>query len=95
MYEVINNDYPRLETYLCFECGFHADTILIRQKRLYQAFQKLFHRTKNKELLKLKNYKLPDELLQRHNYDIPDEDDTEPSIERYIRFRTVVKICVI
>lgn len=39
--------------------------------------------------------KVSDDLLQRHNYDIPDEDDTKPSIERYIRFRTVVKICLI
>jgi hypothetical protein len=42
MYEVVNEDYPRLETYLCYECGFHTDSILMEQKRLYQQYQQLF-----------------------------------------------------
>lgn len=65
MYQVVDKDYPRLDTYLCYECGFYADSILIEQKGLYQAFQRLFYNSKNLELLKLKNYKLiSDETLQ-------------------------------
>gem|GEM_PF-6144880 len=42
MYEVINESYPALETYLCYRCGFHADTILMEQHELYAAYQELF-----------------------------------------------------
>ena len=45
MYYVINEDYPRLETYLCYEYGFHADTILMGQISLYQTYQELFIHT--------------------------------------------------
>jgi hypothetical protein len=42
MYEVANEEYPRLEAYLCYRCGFHADTTLMENKNLYQAYQRLF-----------------------------------------------------
>lgn len=42
MYEVIDEEYPRLRTYLCYECGFHADTILMEQKSMYLHYQELF-----------------------------------------------------
>lgn len=78
MYQVINHEYPRLETYLCFKCGFYADVYLIQQNGLYEAFQRLFYYSKNKQKLKLKNYSLPDEMLHQHNSKSSDEDDTQP-----------------
>jgi hypothetical protein len=58
MYNVIDEDYPRLESYLCYECGFHTNTVMIQQKGLYQAYQKLFIHTKEKfgNLLDLKHF---------------------------------------
>ena len=65
MISVINQDYPRLDTYLCFECGFHADTILMGQRSLYQGYQRLF--PKFTEIMKLKNFSIrpSDETLQQ------------------------------
>lgn len=37
-------------------------------------------------------YRISAEKLQQHNSNQSAEDDTEPNIERYIRFRTFVKI---
>ena len=94
MYQVINEDYPRLETYLCFECGFHADKILIKQKGLYQAFQRLFHNSKNQELLKLKRYKLLSaEKLQLDNFHPSADKDTEPYVwfcNVYVSFMIII-----
>jgi len=42
MYQVENADYPSLDTYLCYECGFSANTTMMEQKSLYQAYQNLF-----------------------------------------------------
>lgn len=78
MYQVVDKNYPRLDTYLCYECGFHADTILIEQRGLYQAFQRLFHNSQNQELLKLKNYQLSDEKLQGDNKHKTNDKVTEP-----------------
>ncbi|HEX7275039.1 MAG TPA: hypothetical protein VF248_05445 [Nitrososphaeraceae archaeon] len=36
--------------------------------------------------------RLPDKFLQAGNFDQTDDNLTEPNIERYIRFRTFVKI---
>ena len=64
MYEVIDSEYPRLETYLCYECGFHADSILMEQNSLYKLFQRLFLHSKNKDALRLKSYSISAEKLQ-------------------------------
>jgi len=55
MYRIVDDDYQRLETYLCYECGFYADTILMSNKSLYQEYQKVF--SYSGDILKLK--KLP------------------------------------
>jgi hypothetical protein len=57
MYEVLDNDYPSLKTFLCYECGFNYDLTLVEQKSLFQQYQKLFIHTKEKGIdLSLKNY---------------------------------------
>jgi hypothetical protein len=83
MYYVINEDYPRLETYLCYECGFHADSILMGQTSVYQTYQELFIHTKEKfgNILDLKRFHLPTENQQRKsNTDKP----TEPNFLNFI-----------
>jgi hypothetical protein len=66
MYRVINEEYPKLDTYLCYECGFHADTVLMKQKKLFQNYQWLFSHFKNvlvpKKIMPLK--RISDESLQ-------------------------------
>jgi hypothetical protein len=52
MYKVIDPEYPKLDVYLCYICGFHADSILIDQKKMYQIYQQLYAR--NSDLLKPK-----------------------------------------
>ncbi|HEX7257600.1 MAG TPA: hypothetical protein VF242_06030 [Nitrososphaeraceae archaeon] len=76
MYEVVNEDYPKLETYLCYECGFHADTILMEQKSLYEAYQRLYFRFN--DILKPK-YLPP---RNQHPFKTPD-DSTEPKFFKY------------
>lgn len=72
MYEILNEDYPNLETYLCYECGFHADTILMKQKHLYQQYQWLFSHSRGVLIPK----KFPP---TRNQHDFKHEDDsTEP-----------------
>lgn len=77
MYNVIDEYYPSLETYLCYDCGFHTNTIIIEQKGLYQAYQKLFIHTKKKfgNLLNLKHFHLPPNF--KHPNGTPRE-ETEP-----------------
>ena len=76
MYKVIDEDYQRLDTYLCYECGFNYDIILASQKGLFQQFQKLFIHAKDKGInLSLKKYCSPTENQQRNK--TPD-DSTEP-----------------
>ena len=53
MYDVINEEYPHLEIYMCYECGFNADTVLMEQKTLYLEYQELFAHFK--EVLKPRN----------------------------------------
>lgn len=65
MYQIVNEDYPKLETYFCYECGFHADTILMSQKNLYQNYQQLY--MKYQDVLRpkrLPRLKRTDEILQ-------------------------------
>ncbi len=91
MYQVINEDYPRLEAYLCYECGFHADTILMKQKKLYQAYQQLFLHSKRilvpKKVPAPKNKELPTESQQRNK---TTDDSTEPKIEISTRIKIKV-----
>jgi hypothetical protein len=57
MYIVLDNDYPGLDTFLCYKCGFNYDLILAEQKSLFQQYQKLFIHTKEKGIdISLKNY---------------------------------------
>jgi hypothetical protein len=74
MYEVLNEDYPNLETYLCYECGFHADTILMQQKALYQQYQWLFSHS-NGALIPKKILPTRNQQHFKHG-----EDSTEPMI---------------
>jgi hypothetical protein len=71
MYEVVNEDYPRLETYLCYNCGFHADTVMMQQRSIYQAYQQLFLHSKGLLVPK----RLPPTKLQQPKK-TPDEDNT-------------------
>lgn len=91
MYQVINEQYPNLDTYFCYGCGFHADTILIEQKELYQQYQWLYFHTNGalipKKLPKLKSKNPPTEFQQRNK--TPD-DETEPNFINIYRF--LVKI---
>lgn len=80
MYQVKNLDYPRLETYLCYECGFHTNTTLMEQRSLYQAYQKLFFNLKDKKVMKLKNYEISTEKLQQDNINRSADKDTEPYV---------------
>jgi hypothetical protein len=65
-------DYANLETYLCYECRFHADTILMQQKCLYQQYQSLFSHSKGVLVPK----KVPP---TRNQHGLKHEDDsTEP-----------------
>jgi hypothetical protein len=76
MYEVINENYPKLETYQCYECGFHADTILMQQRGLYQSYQSLFMHSKEKGLVKLK-------LLPKR----PTDESLQPNEDNHSRRR--------
>ena len=74
MYGVINDDYPSLDVYLCYECGFHYDTILKEQKSLYQLYEQLFIHCKEKGMdMSLKNLT----PKTKHPFSTPD-DETEP-----------------
>ncbi len=79
MYKVRDDDYPKLDIYLCYNCGFYYDTILKHQKGLYQEYEKCFIHLKEKGIvMKLKNYTpiiSPTENQQRNK--TPD-DETEP-----------------
>jgi hypothetical protein len=80
MYEIVNEDHPNLETYLCYECGFHADTVLMKESGLYQAYQKLYiHAIDILKPKKLPSRKLSDESRQRDNNETTDDNCTEPS----------------
>jgi hypothetical protein len=88
MYEVINNDYPKLDTFLCYECGFYYNTILKEQKGLYNQYEQLFIHCKEKGIhMSLKNFSPP---KNKHPFSTPD-DETEPiiivniSIVKYVR----------
>ena len=76
MYKVIDNDYPKLDVFLCYDCGFHYDIILKNQRGLYQEYEKLFIHCKEKGInnMLLKNFS-PTENQQRNK--TPD-DPTEP-----------------
>jgi hypothetical protein len=77
MHKVINHNSPKLDTNLCYECGFYTNTILREQKKLFQEYQKLFIRCKEKGIdLSLKNF-TPTEFQQRNK--TPD-DETEPNL---------------
>jgi hypothetical protein len=81
MYEIVNEDYPNLETYLCYECGFHADTFLMKERGLYQAYQKLYiHAIDVLKPKKLPSRKLSDESRQRDDNETTDDKYTEPKI---------------
>ncbi len=79
MYLVRDNDYPKLDIYLCYDCGFHYDTILKNQTTLYQEYERCFIHFKQKGIImRLKNYTpiiSPTENQQRKK--TPDE-GTEP-----------------
>jgi hypothetical protein len=77
MFQVINNDYPNLDTYLCYECGFHYDLILAKQKSLFQSYQQLFMYCKDKGIdMSMKNFSPP---KNKHPFSTP-EGETEPLI---------------
>jgi hypothetical protein len=77
MYEVINDDYPTLEAYLCYECGFQTNTTLMNEKGLHQVYQNLFMHAK--DILKPKRMPRPrhspTESQQRKE---TTDDSTEP-----------------
>jgi hypothetical protein len=75
MYGVINEEYPSLDTYLCYGCGFHADCILMEQKDLYQQYQWLFSHSKGILVPK----KVPSPTRNQHDYKHED-DSTEPKL---------------
>ena len=57
MYLVRDNDYPKLDIYLCYDCGFYYVIILKNQKGLYREYEKCFIHFKEKGIImKLKNY---------------------------------------
>jgi hypothetical protein len=82
MYEVVNNNYPSLETFLCYECGFNYNLTLFEQKSLFHQYQKLFIYSKEKGIttsirhLVPKNNS-PTEFQQRNKIT---DDETEPII---------------
>jgi len=47
MYPVEDADSPTLPTYLCYQCGFHPNTVLMEDKVLYLAYQEFFARFKD------------------------------------------------
>lgn len=79
IYPILNEQYPNLDTYFCYECGFHADTIFMEQKELYQEYQRLYFHTNGslipKKFLILKSKILLTDFQQRNK--TPD-DETEP-----------------
>lgn len=74
MYEVIDDDYPNLESYLCYECGFQTNTVLMNEKGLYHEYQKLFVHAK----VMLKPKKIPRPTRNQHDFKHED-DSTEPN----------------
>ncbi len=46
MYPVENEDAPQLSTYLCYQCGFHPNTVLMGDAGLYSAYQAFYFRFK-------------------------------------------------
>lgn len=41
LYEVVNDEYPKLDSYLCYAGGFQTNTVLMNEKGLYHEYQKL------------------------------------------------------
>jgi hypothetical protein len=80
IYLVRDNDYPKLDIYLCYDCGFYYDIILKNQKGLYQEYEKCFIHFKEKGIImKLKNYApitSPTENQQRNK---TTDEGTEPT----------------
>lgn len=90
-----NKLYPykdeRWTVSICWICGYYESN-----SPAYKSNPQLFsNMVRENPIYFLNKFCKSDEKLQRHNSNLSDGDDTEPSIERYIRFRTVVKICLI
>jgi len=54
MYRVQDIDYPKLPIYQCYECGFTVDDVLLHQKGLFNAWERLFYVAKPKGIIKPK-----------------------------------------
>ncbi len=46
MYSVLDQDFPSLDVYLCYECGFSADKILMSNKAIFLTYQQMFAHTR-------------------------------------------------
>jgi hypothetical protein len=44
MYPVADADFPELPTFLCQRCGFHPNTVLMEDARLYLAYARFYAR---------------------------------------------------
>jgi hypothetical protein len=81
MYEVVDDDYPNLEAFLCYRCGFQTNIVLMNEKGLYHEYQKLYlHATeilKPKKLPKIRKNQTTTEFQQR---DKTPDDSTEPNV---------------
>lgn len=47
MRHVKDINYPTLETFLCYSCGYSIDDCLIENVELLEAYERLYHRFQN------------------------------------------------
>jgi hypothetical protein len=45
--EVIDSQYPKLTTYLCYTCGYSIDQTMFEDKALLTAYERLYSKFKN------------------------------------------------